>query len=200
MIVTDKTDRKPKIDAVAVAAAMRQEDESVMEAARSKYAADLDTYQRGVRRAAETGGTLPPDETALLLAACRSLDIPAERLADDVQAIQKHTALVAEMAAIEARNVERHAPLPGLQAAFEKEQQSWMTTKGECDKRLKEAETRLIAARRALEQVERARMESSEQVRLNMIRVEDGGRHLFANVEPEQLRRIVRPEHRSVFS
>lgn len=199
MIVTSKTDRKPTIDTVAVAAAMRQEDESVMEAARSKFAADLATYRRGVRRAAETGGTLPPDETALLLAACRSLDIPAERLESDVGVILNHGTLTADIAAIEARNVERHAPLPGLQAAFEQEREAWMTTKAECDQRLKEAEARLTAARKAFEEVQRRRMESTEPTLLQLLRLEDRNRHLFGNVEPEQLRRIVRPEARSVF-
>jgi len=170
-----------------------------MEAARSKYAADLATYRRGIRRAAETGGTLPPDETSLLLAACRSLDIPAARLEEDVVVIHNHSTLTAEAAAIEARNLDRHAPLPGLQAAFEQERAAWLTTKCECDARLQEAESRLNAARKALEEVQRCRMEPTEPTRLQLLQLEDRNRHLFGNVEPEELRRIMRPERRSVF-
>ena len=115
-------------------------------------------------------------------------------------AIQNHNTITAEITAIEARNVERHAPLPGLQAAFDKERAAWITTKHDCESRLKEAEARLNAARKAVEQVERLRLESTEPAGLKLLRLKERNRHLFGNVEPEQLRQIVRPEHRSVFS
>lgn len=191
-MIVAKTKSKP----VDVAAAMRQGDTDIIAEARAKFDADLSAYRRGIRRAAESGGALPADEAGVFLQAVRSLGIPEQRLREDIVAIQNHAMLTADIAAIEARNVERHAPLPGLQADFERETAAWLAEKADCDSRLKAAEAKLNAARKALAVVQGMRLESSERKQQELIAVEDRAWHLFKPVDPGQLQRIVSPESR----
>jgi hypothetical protein len=180
-------------DSIDVAAAMRQAGTSVMEQAKAKFDADVVTYREGVRRMAESGGTLPPDEADVLLRACRDLDIPVERMEQDVVTVIRHGRAAEKIADILARNQTRGEHAARLERDLEVERQQWLAVKSECDQRLKAAEAKLEAARRAFEQASRAPDERADEPRAECRRLEDTAPHLFNSVEPEQLRRIMRP-------
>ena len=185
-----------KSDAVDIAAVLHQAAADVLSQARDRHSSDLAAYQAGIRGMAASGGTLPADEAQRLLAVCQSLAIPVSRLELDVLLIQRHEAALAEIAAIEARNVKRQEPIPRLQAEFEQASAYWRAEKEECDLRLQAAQAKVTAARRAVEKAHAARMEPSDHKQREKIAVEDQAPHLFLTVDAERLRRIVRPESR----
>ena len=185
-----------KPEMVDVAAALHQAAADVLTQARDRHAAHLAVYREGVRRMAATGGSLPPDEADKLLAACQTLDIPADAIEFDVARMAQHEAAAAEITAIEARNAQRQEPIPRLQAEFEKASAHWRAEKEECDLRLQAAQAAVTAARRALEKAHAVRMESSDPKRVEMLAIADRSPHLFKPVDAERLRRIIRPESR----
>lgn len=185
-----------KPEMVDVAAALHQAAADVLTQARDRHAAILAVYREGVRRMAATGGSLPPDEADKLLAACQTLDIPADAIEFDVARMTQHEAAAAEITAIEARNTQRQEPIPRLQAEFEKASAHWRAEKEECDLRLQAAQAEVTAARRALEKAHAVRMESPDRKQLEMLAVEERCPHLFRSVDAEQLRRVVRPQPR----
>lgn len=188
MIVTDKTS---KIDAVAVAAVMRQADANVMEQAHAKYAADLDTYRRGVRRAAETGGTLAPDEADTLLQVARALGITAERLEADIVTIIRHGRITAVIGKIHERNEERAIRAAQLKARLEAEREAFIPQRVEAERILREANARLDAANRDYEKAANERYERVDEQTAEARRLEDAAPYLFRDLEPGHLRRIV---------
>jgi hypothetical protein len=184
---------------VDVAEAMQRAAEDVLIQARDKHATDLATYREGVRRMAAGGGRLPPEEAERLLAACRSLGVPPERLSVDVGFVLQHDGLAAEMEAIRVRNAAKQEPIPRLEAEATEAGRHWSAVRNECEGRLREAESRLTQARLAVERALRVPMEKTDQKEREMRRVEGAAPHVFHDVEPGQLRRIIDPDRRSVF-
>lgn len=184
---------------VDVAAAMRAADTNVFTQAKERFDAALVTYREGIRRLAATGGTLPPDEAEVLLRAARDLEVPAERLDADMVTIMRHGRAASVIAEIDARNHEQGERAARLRAIHEDEKAKWLVVKRECDQRLAAALERYDAAQRQLDQAERQPMERADDQHAECRRHEDSAPHLFRSVDPDQLRRIVRPQSRSLY-
>jgi hypothetical protein len=192
------TTKTRESDAVDVAAMLRQGETDVVAEVRAKFAESLENYRRGVRRMAESGGTLPADEADVVLRACRELDIPAGRLSDDAVTMIRYSRLQATMEEIHKRNAERGERAAQLQAALDAERAAFVPVRVECEQRLREANARLDAAHRAYEKAANERAERIDEQAAEARRLEGIAPHLFGNLEPDQLRRVIHPQHRSM--
>ena len=188
-MIASKTRGNP----VDVAAAMRQVGTNVMEQARAKFDADIASYREGVRRMVENDGTLPPDEADVLLKACRDLDIPVERMEQDVVTVIRHGRVVVKIADTHARNLKRAEHAQQLEQVLAGERQQWGVVRVDCEQRLKAAGAKVDAAQLAYEKVSRIPDERINEQQAEQKQLEEMALHLFGPVEPEQLRRIVRP-------
>lgn len=188
-MIVSKTRGNP----VDVAAAMRQAGTNVIEQARAKFDADIASYREGVRRMVENDGTLPPDEADVLLKACRDLDIPVERMEQDVVTLIRHGRVVVKIADTQARNLKRGEHAQQLEQALAVERQHWGVVRVDCDQRLKAAGATVDAAQLAYEKASRIPDERVHEQQAEQKQLEEMALYLFGPVEPEQLRRIVRP-------
>lgn len=188
-----------KTAAVDVAATLRQSAADVLHQARATFAANLALYRDGCRRMAESGGTLSADEAADLLRVCRELDIPADRLESDWTAMLRHSRIEAVLADADRRNSEQAEKAARLQAKLDAEQQEWTAIRVECEQRIKAAQAKLDSVSREYQQAANFRPERLDEKREELLRLQDGSPHLFRDVEPEQLRRIVHPQIRPLF-
>lgn len=192
------TTKTRESDAVDVAAMLRQGETDVVAEVRAKFAESLENYRQGVRRLAESGGTLPADEADVVLRACRELDIPADRLSDDAVTMIRYSRLQAAMEEIHQRNAERGERAAQLKAALDAERAAFIPARVEAERLLREANARLDAATRAYEKAANERIERIDEQAAEARRLESIAPHLFGNLEPDQLRRVIHPQHRSM--
>lgn len=167
--------------------------EDVVSRAEQAFQENLGTYRRLVSRMAGQGGTLTENETKELLAACESLGIPPDFLSTDAVAVQTARDLESKIADIHQRNADKMAPLESAQAAFNEAQRVWLEVSNECRERMRVAETELQQRRREFEKIAGSRLESTEPVEREAIRIRDRHPHLFGAVSRERLQRIVDP-------
>ncbi len=183
----------PQAARVDVAAALQQSVADVLTQARAKHAADLATYREGVRGMAEAGGTLPPDQAERMLAAARDLGIPPGRLADDVSTMLRHSRVEAAIAEVFQHFAEQQAPLPKLKEDLDAATQRWLEVKTRCEQEMRAAEAELNTRQRAWEKVASLRPSRVDEQQTELVRLRNVSPYLFADCEPEMLRRMVQP-------
>lgn len=176
---------------VSVAAVLEQSSTNVHEKARAEYARDLAAYRAGCRAMAENEMQLPEAEAAELLEVCGRLGIDAERLVADATAFLRLRNIDARIAAIEARNVARRAPLPELAAKLEEARAEFLRVKPECVRRIAEVETALNTAQRAHDAVANLRDERADNEQAEVRQVQNKYPHLFHDLAPDELRRFL---------
>ena len=186
----------PTIPTADVAAALEQQMADVLTQARERHAAALADYRSGLRRMNAAGGSLPPDELARLLDVCRELGIMPERLSADAVNLLRHDRQTAAIEAIHQRNVSRREPLPKLQGDVDAATQQWLEVKTRCEQEMRKAEAELNTCLRALEQVASVRDERADEQYAERRLLEDSAPHLYRDVEPDHLRRILQPDGR----
>jgi hypothetical protein len=184
--------------AVAVVDAYGQAVQDVVARAEAAYENSTATYRRLVAAMAESGGTLPPDQTDELVAACQALGIAPERLADDAMAVANANRLAREIEEVQQRNTARLAPLPGLQAAHEAAQAEWLRVSGECQQRMKAAQTDAAEKRKAYETLLNSRNESHERHDRDLLQIRDVNPHLFGPVSRDVLKHVLTPRGRYI--
>ena len=184
--------------AVAVVDAYGQAVQDVIARAEAAYEKSTATYRRLVAAMAESGGTLPPDQSDELVAVCQSLGIPPERLADDAMAIANTKRLAREIEEVQQRNTARLAPLPGLQAAYEAAQAEWMRVSEECQQRTKAAQAEVSEKRKAYETLLNSRNESHERHDRDLLQIRDLNPHLFGPVSRDRLKHALTPRARYI--
>jgi hypothetical protein len=183
---------------VAVVDAYGQAMHDVIARAEAAYENSTATYRRLVAAMADSGGTLPPDQSDELVAACQSLGIPPERLADDAATIASVKRLTAQIEEVQQRNTARLAPLPGLQAAHETAQAEWLRVSGECQQRMKAAQADAAEKRKAYETLLNSRNESHERHDRDLLQIRDLNPHLFGPVSRDKLKHAITPRSRHI--
>ena len=179
--------------AVAVVEKFTQSMHDVREHAERQHHELVQTYRRGVETMARTGGTLPPNEADALLAAARTLGISPDRMSDDAAVFMHIANLQSRIDAIEARNVERRAPLAQLQSNLDAARAEWARVKPECDRRLAEAQVAVTAADQALARVANQRDERADNEQQQIRQLRDRHPHLFATLTADEMRRYLAP-------
>jgi chromosome segregation ATPase len=188
-----RTPKEPKTmpNAVAVVDVLEQVTHDVHEKAREAFARDLATYRAGCKAMAEHDGKLPEDEAAELLAVCQRLGIDPTRLAADHTAFIRLRNIDARVAEIEARNVARRGPLPGLAANLEEANAEFLRVQPECLRRIAQVEAAVNDARRAHDAVANLRDERTDNEQAEMRQVQDRFPHLFREMTADELRRYL---------
>jgi hypothetical protein len=188
-----RTPKEPKNmpKAVAVVDVLEQVTHDVHEKAREAFARDVATYRAGCKAMAEHDGKLPEDEAAELLAVCQRLGIDPTRLAADHTAFIRLRNIDARVAEIEARNVARREPLPGLAAKLEEANAEFLRVQPECLRRIAQVEAAVNEARRAHDAVANLRDERTDNEQAEMRQVQDRFPHLFREMTPDELRRYL---------
>jgi len=184
--------------AVAVVDAYGQAVQDVIARAEAAYENSTATYRRLVAAMAESGGTLPPDQTDELVAACQFLGVAPDRLAEDAAAVAEANRLNREIEEVQQRNTARLAPLPGLQAAHEAAQIEWLRVSEECQRQMKTAEDDAIAKRRAYESLLNSRNESTARRESDLLHIRDRNPHLFGPVSRDTLKHTLATRARYV--
>lgn len=185
-------------NAVAVVDAYGHAVQDVIARAEAAYEKSTATYRRLVAAMAESGGTLPPDQSDELVAVCQSLGIAPERLADDAMAIANANRLTAEIEQTHQRNAARMAPLPGLQAEHEAAQAEWLRVSEECQERMRAAQADASEKRKAYEKLLNTRPESTERHERDLLHIRDMNPHLFGPVSREKLKHALTPRGRLI--
>jgi hypothetical protein len=162
--------------------------------AQQRHADDLRAYREGIRRMAANEGRLPPDDAERLIAASRSLGISAKRIADDTSTMLHVSRVEAEIESIMANNVKRREPLEQLREDHSKAQETFTRVRVECEQKLKAAEADLTAKHRAVQAIENQRDERVDAQQATLLALRNSAVHLFSDVSPEALRRIVDPQ------
>jgi hypothetical protein len=167
--------------------------QDVREAAEQRFARHVATYRAGVMTMAQTGGTLPAAEAEKMVLACEALGISSDRAADDVSAVIRARNIEARIAAVHERNAAKREPLPRLQQELEAAREEWGKVRVECDQRLKAAEALVTEKTRAYEAVERLRDERSDEDQAALRKIHETNPHLFGQVTPDVLKRMMAP-------
>lgn len=183
----------PQAALVDVAAALQQSLSDVLTQARAKHAADLAAYREGVRGMADAGGSLPPEQAERLLAAARDLGIPPGRLADDATIMLRHARIEAAIEEVFQHYAEQQAPLPKLKEDLDAATQRWLEVKTRCEQEMRDAEAALNTKQRAWEEVASLRPARVDEQQTELLRLRNLSPYLFADCEPEMLRRMVQP-------
>lgn len=179
-------------DAVDVAAAMRQGGTDVAHEARQQFAARLRAYRQGVARMAENEFKLPPAEAEQMLAVCRDLGIPPDRLNADVVVMIRHSRLAAAIAAVMSKAEQQASVVAELRAALDAESAVFVKVKAECDQRVRAAEAAVREAKARHDAAAAVRPERVDDKRAAMTRLRDQAPHLYRDdIDADTLRRIV---------
>lgn len=182
---------KTRPEAVDVAATMRAAETSVAHEARQQFAAHLQAYRQAVARMAESEGMLPADEAEQLLAVCRYLGIPPDRLDTDVVVTMRHSRLTAEVDAVMAKAAEQASVVAVLKAELDAESERYRAVRVECDTRVREAERRLDEVQRRHDKAAAVRPERIHEQQAAMVALRNQAPHLWDDTDAEGLRRIV---------
>lgn len=181
---------------VSVVEALEKNTRNVFEQAAESFRKRIAEYREGVRAMAESGGTLPEGQAARLLEVCQALGISPERLAEDTTTIIHERNINARIDEVHARNVAQKEPLPRLSEAYAKAEAEWLRVKTECEQRLKKAEADLNSAMAAFRRVEALRDERTDEDSTKLVQLRGRSPHLYGEITPEQLKRIVSPDGR----
>jgi limonene-1,2-epoxide hydrolase len=184
----------PQAARVDVAEALEVSLADVLTQARDKHAADLATYREGVRGMAEAGGTLPPDQAERLLAAARNLGIPPARLAADATTMLRHSRHAAAIEAAMQRNAKQGQLVAEAKAKLDAETPLFVQVRVECMGKMKAAEARLNELQRDYSKAQAVRHERVDEQQSSMVQLENAAPHLFRDIEPEMLRRLLAPQ------
>lgn len=184
------------VASVSVVAALEKNARNVFEQAAESFRKQLADYREGVRAMAESGGTLPEAQAARLLEVCQALGISSERLSEDTATIIHERNINARIDEVHARNLAKKEPLPRLHEAFQVAEAEWLRVKVECEQRLKKAEADLNSATAAFERVNALRDERTDEDSSKLLQLQSRSPHLYSEITPEQLKRIVSADAR----
>jgi hypothetical protein len=182
---------KPAPAPVDVAAAMRQTDTDVFAEAREQFNARLRAYREGVAAMAANEGRLPPDQAEQLLTVCRDLGIQHERLSADAVVMIRYGRLVDAINVVMAKADQQARVVAGLQAEADAEDVAFVKVKTAADQSVRAAEAKVNEVRRRLSAAAAVRIERVDEQQADMMRLHGQAPHLWNDIDPDALRRIV---------
>jgi DNA repair exonuclease SbcCD ATPase subunit len=186
-------------EAVDVVAAYAGTIENVALHAEQEEARQVETYRRLVIAMAESGGALPKEQAAELLAVCEALGVSPDRLSQDAATVNKANRLQATIDEIHKANAGRLAPLPELERQYQEAQAEWLKVSSECRRKMDIAQKEVNQRRQAFEKLQNSRGESATYQERDLMKVTSANPHLFGTVTREQLKRIVSPDRTRIF-
>jgi hypothetical protein len=177
--------------ATAVVELLEKTTQSVHEKAVAAFTRDVAAYREAVQAMAESGGTLPEEKADELLEVCQRLGIDATRLSEDATVFIRLRNINARIEAVQARNEARREPLPRLHAAMEEAQAEFSRLRIAYESKVKAADLKATAARRAYESLANQREERADDAYAELREVQSRNPHLFQSMTPDELRRFL---------